>query len=135
MSNGSGVRVRHRSVLGAVAVATVVLAAIGLGLSGLELREQRTPVIDLMPGDCFAYPGDGVVPAAVETVPCSGIHFAEVLGTVPERDTDACVHLFEAYTGAENYWATGYILGFLDAAGDTLCFAYGPEDFSGSLRS
>jgi len=88
---------------------------------------------ELRIGDCFVYPGDGVELERVETIDCSQVHYAEVFGTTDAGNDDGCVDLFESYTGAENYWETGYIMGFLVFDSQQHCFLYAAEDFAGSL--
>ena len=129
----SDVRRRHRVLILASTVALVAILAIFF----VQTRDDGlTPAADLAVGECFLYPGDGNSVDRVGTVPCSEMHFAEVYGLTAAGDTDSCVGLFEAYTGAGNYWETGYIIGFIDVDdSQMLCYLYGPEDFAGSLRN
>ena len=118
-----------------VAASTVAVVLIVALFLLPDSDDGLTPVDQLNVGDCFIYPGDGVTAERVGTTPCSEIHFAEVYATTEAGDTDSCVSLFESYTGANNYWATGYIIGFLEIdESRMLCYLYGAEDFAGSLR-
>ena len=121
------------AVIGVVVAVIAVLVLVPSG-DGTE-ADGFTASSDLSVGDCFLYPAnDDLIPARVQTVSCAEIHFAEVYGTTAAGDTDSCVDLFEAYTGAENYWATNYIIGFLDVDDSRMhCYLYAAADFAGSL--
>ena len=111
-----------------------ILMASQVGNSELE-NDGLTAISDLEIGDCFVYPGDGVEPSRVETIDCSQVHYAEIFGTTGSGNDEACVDLFESYTGAENYWETGYTMGFLVFESQQHCYLYAAEDFAGSLRA
>ena len=121
-------------IIGAVAILGL-LVALGSSFELDEPSADQTVVADLGIGDCFAYPGDGVTPTGVLTVGCQDLHYAEVVGIANAGDDEGCVTAFETYTGAENYWETGYILGFLDhQPGLMVCYAYQATDSTGSIR-
>ena len=128
----------RRRHLGLIIGAIVGVAFLGIVASGFELPggdSSGVAIADLSPGDCFSYPGDGVTPVRVDTVPCSDVHYGEVYGTTNAGDDDSCVELFESYTGVANYWETDYIIGFLTFESQMHCYAYAAEDFIGSLRA
>ena len=129
----------RRRHLGLIIGAIVGVAFLGIIASGFELpdsEESGVAVAELSPGDCFTYPGDGVIPVRVDTVPCSDVHYGEVYGTTTAGDDESCVGLFEAYTGVSNYWETDYIIGFLNFDDSRMhCYAYAAEDFIGTLRA
>lgn len=126
-------RQRHAVLIVGSIVATALIVAMFLLP---DPDDGLTPVGELQVGECFLYPGDGVSADRVETTPCTQIHFAEVYAATAAGDTDACVGLFESFTGADNYWETGYIIGFLDVDESTLlCYLYAAEDFAGSLAN
>lgn len=130
-------RFRHGGLLIGSGVIIVLLILAANRIQDVSTVDDRTTTVaDLAIGDCFMYPGDDVVPSRVETVDCSAVHFAEVFGVAPTGADDECVPLFESYTGAENYWETGYILGFIEVS-DTqmLCYLFAAEDFVGSLAN
>ena len=127
-------RQRHLTV---VIAAVLILGMFMLMASQVGNSEPEddglTAGADLSIGDCFVYPGDGVGTERVETIECSQVHYGEVFGTTDAGNDDGCVDLFESYTGAENYWETGYIMGFVVFESQQHCFLYGAEDFAGSL--
>lgn len=123
---------------GAVIIGTVfafaLLLLVANRMQDFTIDDGLTPVSELAAGSCFEYPGDGVEPTRVETIDCSMVHYGEVVGTTTAGDNDSCVGVFEAYTGLDNYWESGMILGFLPFDDSMHCYLYGPEDFAGSLR-
>jgi len=129
-------RQRHLTVVFAAVLilGMFMLMASQVGDSEPEV-DGLTAAEDLGVGDCFIYPGDGVEPSRVETVDCSQVHYAEVFGVTSTGNDDACVDLFESYTGVENYWETGYILGFLPFDTQQHCYLYAAEDFAGALAA
>lgn len=123
-------------------VVATALAILGLFIfmasqigDGESEDDGLTAATDITVGDCFLYPGDDLEAVRVETVSCSEVHYAEVFGTTDAGDNDSCVGLFESYTGAENYWETGYILGFMVFGTQQHCYLYAAESFSGSLAA
>lgn len=127
---------RRRNLIVALA-GVLILGMFMLMASQVGNSEQQddglTATADLQIGNCFIYPGDGVEPSQVETIDCSQVHYAEVFGLTNIGNDDACVDLFERYTGADNYWETGYILGFLTFDSQQHCYLYAADDFAGSL--
>ena len=127
---------RYAPVIVIAIVAIAALAFIASRLGSAPVDDGLTAVGDLVVGDCYVYPGDGVEAIRVETAPCAEVHYGEVYGTSGAGDTDACVGLFEAYTGFENYWATDYIIGFIDVDESRMhCYLYAARDFAGSLAA
>ena len=114
---------------------TVVLVVAVLPQFDSADQDGLTPVDQLAVGDCFLYPADDDLnPERVETASCDQIHFAEVYATTDAGDTESCVDLFEAYADVENYWATDYIIGFIDVDASRMhCYIYAASDFSGSV--
>lgn len=129
-------RQRHLTVIfaGVLILGLFMLMASQVGDSELE-DDGLVSVEELRVGDCFIYPGDGVEPSRVETVDCSQVHYAEAFGVTSLGNDEACVSQFESYTGAENYWETDYILGFLPFDPQQHCYLYAAEDFAGSLAA
>lgn len=122
-------------IVGAVGI-LLVAVLMANQLQGIDIDDTSTPVSELSIGECFQYPGDGVVPKRVETVDCSQSHYGEVVGTTSAGNNDACVGLFEDYTGTANYWESDLILGFIPIDDSSMhCYLYGPEDFAGSRRA
>lgn len=129
-------RQRHLTVIvfAALILGMFMLMASQFGNSEPE-DDGLTAATDLIIGECFLYPGDGVEPERVDTVDCSQVHFAEVFGTTTVGNDEACVELFETYVGVD-YWASDYIMGFVNVDGGLVhCYLYAAEDFSGSLAA
>ena len=118
----------------AIGVTVLLVVAVLPRLNGAD-QEGLTAVDQLAVGDCFVYPADdNLNPERVETTSCEQIHFAEVYATTGAGDTESCVGLFESYAGVENYWATDYIIGFIDVDASRMhCYIYAASDFSGSV--
>ena len=114
---------------------TVLLVVAVLPQLDSDGEDGLTAAQDLRVGDCFLYPqDDDLNPDRVVTADCTQVHFAEVYATTGAGDTESCVGLFEAYAGVENYWATDYIIGFMDVSESQMhCYIYAASDFSGSV--
>lgn len=127
-------RNRYLSLLvGVVAVVLVSVVASGW-LGDLKTDDGLTDASNLTSGDCFEYPGDGVELERLKTVACTDTHYGEVVGTTSAGNYDACVGQFETYASVENYWESGYILGFIEFEEARMhCYAYLPTDSSGSI--
>ena len=69
----------------------------------------------------------------MDTVSCSEVRYAEVIGESIPGDTERCVELFDVYTNTD-YWDSDYILGFIVVNDATMyCHAYAGADFAGAI--